>query len=130
MKAREWNSSWRFRVLDEEEIEVTFFQPLAPLLLIAAVTAACGEEEQSPPLNTAEAVLERQAEVLEEAAEQTQGAQQKELIDAAEAHRVRAEELEERPGEVAAIPVIVDSNKAGGVEGTAWKFEEKKEAKR
>ena len=108
---------------------MTCLKRLAPLFALATFTAACGEEE-TPTLNTAEAVHERQAEVLEEAAEQTQGAQQKELIEAAEAHRVRAEELEERPGEVAAIPVIVDSNKVGGVEGTAWRFEEKKDAKR
>ena len=104
---------------------MTCLKRLAPLLAIAALTA-CGEEE-APPLNTAEAVHERQAEVLEETAEDTQGPYQNELLRAAEAHRERAEELEERPGEIAAIPVIVDSNNAAGVEGTAWKFEKKTE---
>ena len=102
------------------------FLRFMPLLVLGAATAACGGEEPAP-LNTAEAVHERQAEVLEETAEDTKGPHQKELLRAAEAHRERAEQLEKRPGEIAAIPVIVDSNKAAGVEGTAWKFKEKKE---
>lgn len=105
---------------------MTCSKPMGPLLAIAALTAACGEEE-TPPLDTAEAVHERQAEVLEETAEGTQGPYQDEMLRAAEIHRERAEVLEETPGEIAAIPVIVDSNKVGGVEGTAWKFEKKTE---
>ena len=105
---------------------MTCSKQLAPLFAIAALTAACGQDE-APPLNTAEAVHERQAEVLEETAEDTKGPYQQEMLRAAEAHRERAEQLDERPGEIAAIPVIVDSNKAAGVEGTAWKFEKKTE---
>lgn len=95
-----------------------------PLAVIAAFTVACGEGEQQP-LDTAEAVHEAQANIMEEVTERVEGPHEDELRRAAEAHRERAEVLEERPGEVAAVPVIVDKENDSGVEGTAWKFEEK-----
>ena len=97
-----------------------------PLLALGTIAVACSEVEP-PPLNTAEAVHERQAEVLEETAEDIKGPHKEELLSAAEAHRERAEQLEERPGEIVAVPVIVDNKDKSGVEGTAWKFQEKKE---